>query len=78
MKYLSNKDIILCENDNIINDPYEVANIFNDYFAAIADGIGFNDLIPSGYENDAVLKTMIARYDDYPSIIAIKKGFAHG
>ena len=50
-----------------------MANVFNDYFTAIADGIGFNDHIPSGYENDAVLKTMIAKYDDHPSIIAIKK-----
>ena len=55
-----------------------MANIFNDYFAAIADGIGFNDPIPSGYENDAVLKTMIARYDDHPCIIAIKKALPTG
>ena len=51
----------------------EVANVFNDYFTAIADGIGFNDPIPSGYENDAVLKTILAKYDDHPSIIAIKR-----
>ena len=42
-KCKSNKDIILCENDNIINHQSEVANVFNDYFTAIADGIGFND-----------------------------------
>ena len=68
-----NKDIILCENDNIINHLSEVANIFNDCFTAIADGIGFNDPIPVGYENDAVLKIMIAKYEDHPSIIAIKR-----
>ena len=72
-KCKSNKDIILCENDNIINHPSEVTDVFNDYFTAIADGIGFNDPIPSGYENDAVLKTRIAKYDDHPGIIAIKK-----
>ena len=72
-KCKSNKDIISCENDNIINHPNEVVNVFNDYFTAIADGIGFNDPIPSGYENDAVLKIMIAKYDDHPSIIAIKR-----
>ena len=72
-KCKSNKDIILCKNDNIINRPNEVANIFNDYFAAIGDGIGFNDHIPAGCENEAVLKTMIAKYDDHPSIIAIKR-----
>ena len=73
-----NKDIILCENDNIINHLSEVANIFNDCFTAIADGIGFNDPIPVGYENDAVLKTMIAKYDDHPSIITIKKALPMG
>ena len=45
---------------------------------ANADGIGFNDPIPSGYENYAVLKTMIAKYDDHPSIIARKKALPMG
>ena len=35
----------------------------------IADVIEFSDPIPAGYENDAVLKTMIAKYDDHPSMI---------
>ena len=35
-KCKSNKDIILCENDNIIKDPNEVANILNEYFTAIS------------------------------------------
>ena len=48
-KCKSNNDIILCENDNIINHPSEVANIFNDYFTAIPDGIGFNDPIPGRF-----------------------------
>ena len=65
-------------NDNVINHPSEVTNIFNDYFTAIADGIGFNDPIPAGYENDAVLVTMIAKYDVHPSIIAIKKALPTG
>ena len=76
-KCKSNKDIILCENDNIINHPSEVANIFNDYFTVIADGIGFNDPIPSGYENDAVLKTMTAKLWP-PKYNSNKKGFAQG
>ena len=46
-----------------------MANIFNDYFTAIADGIGFNDPVPWGYENDAVLKTMINKYGDHQCII---------
>ena len=55
-KCKSNEDVILCENDNIINiinHLNEVVNIFNDYFTARADGIGFNDPIPGDYETDA-------------------------
>ena len=32
----------------------------------------------AGFENDAVFKTMIAKYDDHPSIIAIKKALPMG
>ena len=74
----SNKDIILCGNDNIISHPNEVANIFNEYFTAIADEIGFDDPIPSGYENDDVLRAMIAKYDNHPSIITIKNSLSDG
>ena len=49
-----------------------MANIFNDYFTAIANGIGLNYPIPSGFKND-VFKTMISKYDEHPSIIAIKR-----
>ena len=63
--------ILFHENDNIISHPNEVANILNEYFTAVADGIGFDDPIPSGYENDDVLRTMIAKYDNHPSIRAI-------
>ena len=52
--------------------------MFQWLFTAIADGIGFNDPIPSGHENDAVLKIMIAKYDDHPSIIAIKNALPMG
>ena len=30
-------NIILCENENIINDPSEVADVFNAYYASIAE-----------------------------------------
>ena len=38
----------------------------------IADSIGFNDPIPSDSHSDHILKAMIAKYDDHPSIKAIK------
>ena len=74
----SNKDIILCENDDSISHPNEVANIFNEYFTAIADEIGFDDPIPSGYETDDELRAMIAKYDSNPSIITIKNSLSDG
>ena len=81
--FVNNKDkpkkgIILCDNDDIISHPNEVANIFNEYFTAIADEIGFDDPIPSGYENDDVLRAMIAKYDNHPSIITIKNSLPDG
>ena len=68
----SNKDIISSEIDNIISNPNEVVNICNEYFTVIAGEIGFDDPIPSGYENDDVVRAMIAIYDNHPSIITIK------
>jgi hypothetical protein len=35
------KDIILCENDNIINNQTEVAETFNNFFINVAKDIGF-------------------------------------
>jgi hypothetical protein len=32
--------IILCENDNIVNDPKEVTEIFNNFFVNVAKDIG--------------------------------------
>ena len=74
---LSNKkrnmsNIMLCENDTIVNDLVSVANIFNKYFTDIADKIGFNDPIPVDYSNDDVFWSMVSKYDNHPSIIAIK------
>ena len=75
--FLSNKNrnmsnIMLCENDAIVNDLVSVANIFNKYFTDIADKIGFNDPIPVDYRNDDVFWSMVSKYDNHPSIIAIK------
>ena len=36
----SNNSIILCENDNIVNDPKEVTEIFNNFFVNVAKDIG--------------------------------------
>ena len=77
--FLSNKNrnmiytcIMLCENDTIVNELVSVANIFNKYFTDITDKIGFNDPIPVDYRHDDVFWSMVSKYDNHPSIIAIK------
>ena len=52
---------------------------FNEYFTGIASDIGFNDPIPDDYSKDEVLKSLIAKYDNHPSIIAIQSAvLQHG
>jgi hypothetical protein len=52
------KDIILCENDNIINNQTEVAETFNNFFINVAKDIGSQN---------------IKTDDNHPSIKAIKE-----
>ena len=64
---------MLGENDLIVTESESVAKIFNKYFNEIAEGIGFNDPIPENFDSDDILLSMIKRYDNHPSIRAIKK-----
>jgi hypothetical protein len=52
------KDIILCENNNIINNQTEVAETFNNFFINVAKDIGSQN---------------IKTDDNHPSIKAIKE-----
>ena len=52
------KDIILCENDNIINNQTEVTETFNNFFINVAKDIGSQN---------------IKTDDNHPSIKAIKE-----
>ena len=69
---------MLCENDSIISESESVAKIFNKYFNEIAEGIGFNDPIPENFDKDDIFLSLIKRYDDHPSIMAIKKFCTQG
>ena len=73
------ENIILRAKDDIVNDTKSVAKIFNEYFTGIASDIGFNDPIPDDYGKDEVLISLIAKYDNHPSIIAIQSAvLEHG
>ena len=64
---------MLGENGLITTESESVAKIFNKYFNEIAEEFGFNDPIPENCDSDEKLLYMIKRYDNHPSIMAIKK-----
>jgi hypothetical protein len=40
--FIHDQKIILCEDNNIINNSNEVSNLFNNFFATVAEKIGEN------------------------------------
>jgi hypothetical protein len=44
-------DISLESNNKIINDPFEVANVFNKYFLSVADSLSSNNIKPKDFYN---------------------------
>ena len=69
---------MLFENDRLITDTKQVADVFNRYFTEIAQGIGFNDPIPHDYYEKSTMATLISKYDSHPSILAIKRNISSG
>ena len=74
-KSKSNKNIILLENDNIISEDPEVAEIFNDFFAKTVENLnikGYNiDHAP--LENLDFVSNAIDKFKNHPSILRIKE-----
>ena len=74
--YLSNKgalcntDISLSENDNIISNDIEIANIFNEYYTNIVEHtsgnrpVNIEDDLPIGSTFDIILDTINKTYKD--------------
>ena len=60
--------IILRDNEDIVSDPHEVANIFNDYFASIAE---YSDS-PDGLDINSLPKALL-KHRNHPSIIKINE-----
>ena len=60
-RYRNGNSIILNENDKIVNDPSQVAEIFNEFFTTVASDIGSVDEVISA--GDA-----IHRHKDHPSV----------
>ena len=72
-KCVSTDNIVLVENDNIINKPLEVCEIFKDHFQSVADTIG----VPDHFNviSDDSIKEAINTYKDHPSIKAIQNQY---
>ena len=75
--YCQYRYIMLSENDSIISEP---RNQFPKYSTSIFQwncwGYWFNDPIPDNFDKDDILLSL--RYDDHPSIMAIKKFCTQG
>ena len=77
--FLSNKTygdsqvIILKEGENIVSDPNNVCQIFNEYFANVAMTIGFCENI--SFKND--IQNVLNKYRDHTSIRKIKENITH-
>ena len=79
-KCQSNNKIVLVEDDEIISDDTEVAEIFNSFFVTVTESLGIkenNDNI-SGTEGilDPIEKS-IQKYSNHPSILRIKNRFVN-
>ena len=48
-----------------------MTKVFNEYFAEIADGIGFSNPIPDDYIDDEVFSCYVSKYSKHPTVVAI-------
>ena len=64
-RFRNGRNIALSENDNIVNDPLTVAEIFNDYFSTAASDIGFDDRIETAID-------AINKHSTHPSVLKIR------
>ena len=64
-KYRNGNSVILCEDNETVNDEVKVANIFNEYFSTIASSIGFSDALCD-------TESAIRKHAAHPSVVAIK------
>ena len=81
-------NIILKENEQIVSNQEQVGDIFNDYFATIAEGIGENDTINLTCPFDIILSNdqcfhktatdAVMKHSNQPSISIIKDNLKNG
>ena len=70
------ENIVLSENGKLIKDEEEVANIFNDFFVNIVPNLGVRtqyEFLNTTDNSQNPSENTISKYQNYPSIILIKK-----
>ena len=74
-KIKSVENITLNENGKLVRDEKEVANIFNDFFVIIVPILGINtehEFLNTANISYNPIKNAIYKYENHPSVIAIK------
>ena len=70
------ESIALVENDSIVSDDNEVANIFNEYFSNLVKGLNLHapeNLVNHYCKGKDPTSSAILKYQNQPSITVIKK-----
>ena len=68
----SNENIILRENDNVLTNPKEVSECFNDFYINIASQIGFSDTVPCDENGNILLNEILHKHKNHESVVTIK------
>ena len=81
--FLSNKghtagqEIILQENEKLVTDQTEVANILNDFYLNVASDLGPSDNLPTEVDSHEYTRISITNNKDHPSVEKIKERMTH-
>ena len=71
-KFTSDDKIILIENENVISDDCEIANVFNYYFTNVTKSLNIYKW-PTDITASASAITAVRKYQSHPSILTIKE-----
>ena len=77
-KCQSNNKIVLVEDDEIISDDIEVAEIFNRFFVTVTESLSIkenNDNISDTEGISDPIEKSVQKYSNHPSILKIKSHF---
>ena len=77
-KFQSNNKIVLVEDDEIISDDIEVAEIFNRFFVTVTESLGIKENNDNISDTEGILDPIeksVQRYSNHPSILKIKSHF---